>query len=61
MRNLHLVTKTKVITKEKDFGKKCKDHCQKILETLKIESPALSNVSNDRALNLKMFTSFQYS
>ena len=52
MRNLHSVTKTNVITKGKDFGKKCKDHFQKIVETLKIESPALSNVSNDTALNV---------
>ena len=43
--------KDKVITKGNDFYIRFKDHFRNVVETLKTEYPALSNVSNDSALN----------
>ena len=42
-----LVDGDKVITVEKDVVKKFKDHFEKIVETLKIDHPILSNLSDD--------------
>ena len=41
----------KVIAEEKDVVKKFKDHFEKIEETLKIDRPILSNLSDDAVLN----------
>ena len=41
----------KVITEEKDVVKKFKDHFKKIVETLKIDRPILSDLSDDPVLN----------
>ena len=41
----------KVITEEKDVAKIFKDHFEKIVETLKIDRPILSDLSDDPVLN----------
>ena len=41
----------KVITEEKDVVKIFKDHFEKIVETLKIDRPILSDLSDDPVLN----------
>ena len=46
-----LVEGDKVISEEKDAVKIFKDHFDKIVETLKIERPALSDLSGDPVLN----------
>ena len=46
-----LVDGGKVITEEKDLVKKFKDSFEKILVTLKIDRPILSNLSDDPVLN----------
>ena len=46
-----LVNGDKVITEEKDVVKIFKDHFEKIVETLKIDRPILSDLSDDPALN----------
>ena len=46
-----LVEGDKVITEEKDVVKIFKDHFEKIVETLKIDRPILSDLSDDPVLN----------
>ena len=46
-----LVNRDKVITEEKDVVKKLKDLFEKIAETLKIDRPILSDLSDDPVLN----------
>ena len=46
-----LVEGDKVITEEKHVVKKFKDHFEKIVETLKIDRPKLSDLSDDPVLN----------
>ena len=46
-----LVKGDKVITEEKDVIKLFKDHFEKIVETLKIDHPILSDLSDDPVLN----------
>ena len=46
-----LVAGDKVITEEKDVVKIFKDHFEKIVETLKIDRPILSDLSDDPVLN----------
>ena len=46
-----LVEGDKVITEQKHVVKKFKDHFEKIVETLKIERPKLSDLSDDPVLN----------
>ena len=46
-----LVNRDKVITEEKNIVKKLKDHFEKILETLKIDWPMLSDLTDDPVLN----------
>ena len=46
-----LVDRDKVITEEKNIVKKLKDHFEKILETLKIDWPMLSDLTDDPVLN----------
>ena len=46
-----LVERGKVITEEKDVVKIFKDHFEKIVETLKIDHPILSDLSDDPVLN----------
>ena len=46
-----LVEGDKVITEEKHVVKKFKDHFEKIVETLKIDRPKLSDSSDDPVLN----------
>ena len=41
----------KIATEEKDVVKKFKDHLDKIVDTLKIARPILSDLSDDPALN----------
>ena len=45
------VDKGKVIIEEKDVAKKFKDHFEKIVETLKIDHPILSDLSDDPVLD----------
>ena len=47
-----LVKGDKVITEEKDVIKLFKDHFEKIVETLKIDRPILSDLSDDPVLNV---------
>ena len=46
-----LVEGNKVIAEEEDVVKKFKDHFEKIVETLKIDHPILSDLSDDPVLN----------
>ena len=46
-----LVEGDKVITEEKDVVKLFKDHFEKIVKTLKIHRPILSDLSDDPVLN----------
>ena len=46
-----LVEGDKVITEEKDVVKRLKGHFEKIVETLKIDRPILSYLSDDPVLN----------
>ena len=46
-----LVDRDKVITEEKDLIKKFKDHFEKTAETLKIDRPILSDLSDNHVLN----------
>ena len=46
-----LVEGGRVIKEEKDVVKKFKDHFEKIVETLKIDRPMLSDLSDDPVLN----------
>ena len=48
---IFLVDGNKVITEEKNVVKKFKDHFEKIVETLKIDRPILSDLSDDPVLN----------
>ena len=41
----------KVLTKQRDAVKIFKDHFEKIVETLKIDRPILSDLSDDPVLN----------
>ena len=46
-----LVDGDKVMTEEKNLVKKFKDHFEKTVETLKIDRPILSDLSDDPVLN----------
>ena len=46
-----LVDRDKVISEEKNVVKKFKDHVEKIVETLKIGRPILSDLSDDPVVN----------
>ena len=46
-----LVDGDKVMTEEKNVVKKFKDHFEKTVETLKIDRPILSDLSDDPVLN----------
>ena len=46
-----LIKGDKIATEEKDLVKKFKDHLDKLVETLKIARPILSDLSDDPALN----------
>ena len=46
-----LVDRDKVIAEEKDLLKKFKDHFEKTVETLKIDRPILSDLSDNHVLN----------
>ena len=48
---INLVDGDKVITEEKDVIKKFMDHFKKSVETLKIDRPILSDLSDDPVLN----------
>ena len=48
---ISLVVGDKVITEEKDVVKLLKDHFEKIVETLKIDRPILSDLRDDPVLN----------
>ena len=56
-----LVDRDKVITEEKDLLKKFKDHFEKTVETLKIDRPILSDLSDNHVLNAIEYFSYHAS